>query len=49
MWHVWLVREAACRVLEGKAQGRTQFPKTKVWMGDNIKMDLQEVEWRDVD
>jgi hypothetical protein len=38
----------AYRLLVGKARGKETTRKTKTWV-DNIKMDLGEVGWSDVD
>jgi hypothetical protein len=42
-------RRGAYRVLVGKPEGRTPLGRPRRRWEDNIKMDLREVGWRDVD
>ena len=43
MWRVWVSRKGVCRVLVGKPEGRRPLGKPRRRLGDNIRMDLQEV------
>ena len=38
----------ACRVLVGKSEGRKSLGRPTIRWEDNIKMDIQEVEWEHV-
>jgi hypothetical protein len=39
----------ACRILVGKPEGRRPLGKPRRRWMDNIKMDLREIGWDDVD
>jgi hypothetical protein len=39
----------AYRLLEGKPEGRRPLGRPRHWRLDNIRMDLVEVRWGDVD
>jgi hypothetical protein len=39
-------RKCACRVLMGKPEGKEPLGRPRHRWEDNIKMDLQLVEWR---
>ena len=40
---------SSCRVLVGRPEGKRPLGRPKLRWEDNIKMDLQEVEWWDMD
>jgi len=42
-------RRDVCRVLVGKPEGNISLGRPRLRWEDNIKMDLQEVGWRDMD
>jgi hypothetical protein len=42
-------RKGAYRVLVGRHDGKKQLGRTRCRWEDNIKMDLQEVEWAVMD
>jgi len=42
-------RRVSYRVLAGKPEGKRQLGRQRHRWEDNIKMDLQEVEWGDMD
>ena len=42
-------RRGVYRVLVGKTEGNRSFGRPRLRWQDNIKMDLQEVGWRDMD
>jgi hypothetical protein len=47
MWHVW--GRGAYRALVGKPEGRRPLGRPRRRWEDNIKMDLREVGWGDMD
>jgi hypothetical protein len=40
------VRIGVCRILVGKPEGKRPFGRPRCRWEDNIKMDLQEVDWK---
>jgi len=48
MWHVWGTNEIH-RVLVGKAEGKRTTGRPRSKRESNIKMDLEERGWQDVD
>jgi hypothetical protein len=50
-WHVVRIGEAknAYRILVGKPEGKRPLGRPRRRWVDNIKMDLREIEWDDVD
>jgi hypothetical protein len=49
MWHVWGRGESAYRVLVGKHKGKTPLRRPRRRWEDNIKMDLQNVGYVDME
>jgi hypothetical protein len=48
MWHVWATR-VVYRILVGTHNGKRPLGRRRSRWEDNIKMDLQEVEWGSMD
>jgi hypothetical protein len=42
-------KKNACRILVGKPEGKKSLRRPRHRWVDNIKMDLREVEWGDMD
>jgi hypothetical protein len=38
-----------CRILVGKSEGKRPLGRPRHWWVDNIKMDLRETGWGDMD
>jgi hypothetical protein len=49
MWHAWGEVRDAHNILVGKPEGRRPLGRPKRRWKDNIKMDLGEIEFGDVD
>ena len=45
MWRVWGERRGVHRVVAGKPERKKPLGRPRHRWDDNIKMDLQEVEW----
>jgi hypothetical protein len=48
MWHVLMERGVAYRVLVGSPDGRRPLGTSRRTLENNIKMDVQEVDWIDL-
>jgi len=46
---MWAEKRNACRVLVGKLERNRPFARSRSRWEDNIKIDVQEVGWEDVD
>jgi hypothetical protein len=44
-WSVYGEKRVAYRILVGRPEGRRPLGRPRLRWEDNIKMDLQEVEW----
>jgi len=49
MWHVMEDRRDSYRVLVGKTDGKKALGRPRHRLENTIKMDIQEVEWGDMD
>jgi hypothetical protein len=44
-----VVKRNSCRILVGKAKGKIPLGRPRRRWGDNIKMNLREIGWGDMD
>ena len=49
MWHVWGKKRNSLGVLVGKPEVKRPLGRPRRREGDNIKPDLQNIGWEDVD